>query len=414
MATKTPGNAVVLGSGISGMLATAALHSAGFLVTMVEREAHGTVGATSPQDAQLHNVLGRAQTHLEELFPDFRTMFLQAGGCVTSAPACTHVFELGVRMPERELGLEIWSAPRPVIADVVRGALAGLGAPSPVPARAIGLVVDGERCVGVKVEGSESTVMADLVVDATGAASQVPKWLAQSASGPVPTQEFEARQWYTTVQVERPEHWQGRNEYWLVFPHRSTRGGLVSPLGPDRWVVSLSGTQVDPPPSTYKELVIAARGLEDPWIWERLVESRPTSGLSTFRKPVSTWRRYDLMKRPVTGVVAVGDALCGLNPLYGQGISVAAWEAALLRDLLHQGSSGAELTGAYHRAAAQAVSAAWSLMTSQQRDKGSDLADVDWDAVRSTVLTDQDAHRAYVEVWHLLRPATWLTTAGKG
>lgn len=59
----------------------------------------------------------------------------------------------------------------------------------------------------------------------------------------------------------------------------------------------------------------------------------------------------------------VADALCVLNPAYGQGMTVAALEALLLRRLLACGESG-ELAPRLFRGAARLVGTAWSLTVS--------------------------------------------------
>ncbi|HSS24687.1 MAG TPA: hypothetical protein VLL82_09870 [Mycobacterium sp.] len=71
------------------------------------------------------------------------------------------------------------------------------------------------------------------------------------------------------------------------------------------------------------------------------------------------------MRRTPDGLVVVGDAVCSFNPIYGQGMTLAAIEATVLRDCLRRGDGG--LPRRFFRASAREVRVAW------QTAVGSDL-----------------------------------------
>lgn len=50
----------------------------------------------------------------------------------------------------------------------------------------------------------------------------------------------------------------------------------------------------------------------------------------------STWRRYDELTDLPEGLVILADSLCSFNPAYGQGMTIAAMEVAVLDKLLTQ------------------------------------------------------------------------------
>jgi 2-polyprenyl-6-methoxyphenol hydroxylase-like FAD-dependent oxidoreductase len=361
------------------------------------------------------------QAFMERLLPGFCDELERQGGSAGRVASETMVFELGRRMPMRDLDMRIISAPRPLIDRV---ALQLLEARNPVRilrgTRVTGLRLDdGNRLVGLAVTsgGEECFLRSDLVIDCSGAGTAVSEWLAAHGIGPVPVTTSQCRQWYASLVVRRPFSHFGDSCFRMVFaiPPR-TRVGMLSPSGREDWHITVTGQDGDPAPTNWAEFLAFSRSLEDQMIADVITGAQPLGPVRMYRKPIALWRRYEQMGYLPPGLLVAGEALANLNPLFGQGISLAAWQAVLLRDLAveHGGRFGAAASRAYFAAASESVQMAWQLGTSVTSDmEMQDLwGDAEDEQLANRVCAEPEFHRAYVEGWHLLRPMAPVLARG--
>ena len=138
------------------------------------------------------------------------------------------------------------------------------------------------------------------------------------------------------------------------------RGGALFPIEEGQWLLTLAGMHGEHAPADpvgYREYA-ASLPVSD--VVEVLDEhERVSADIYRYPIPSSRRRRYEDLERFSDGLVVVGDAIASFNPVYGQGMSVAALEAVQLHHAL-AADDGDELALRFFQRIEQIVDDAWS------------------------------------------------------
>lgn len=158
------------------------------------------------------------------------------------------------------------------------------------------------------------------------------------------------------------------NGFYIVPDDGQPFGAIILTVEGDRWMVTLSGPRDQAPPSGTEDFIDFAGRLpySTPHRWLR--SARPVSRPVGYRHTSNRRRRYDRLRRDHTGLLVAGDALCALNHVYGQGLSVAALNAVALRKALAGDRTLSANT--LQRAVLRSSRSAWDVATHRQPDAG--------------------------------------------
>ena len=126
-----------------------------------------------------------------------------------------------------------------------------------------------------------------------------------------------------------------------------------------RFYVSVGGFFGDHAPDDQQLFAAYVRSLPTSDIHDIVAHAEPLSDFVTYRYPANLRHRYEQHTRFPKNYLVVADAICSFNPVYGQGMTVAAEEAAVLRDCLRAGDS--DLARRFFNAAKTAIDTPWEI-----------------------------------------------------
>ncbi len=368
--------AIVIGGSMSGMLAARVLADHFAEVVLFDRDAFPQPGENRkgvPQGQHAHALLASGRQILERYFPGFKDE-LYGQGALKGDYQKVRWFDNGVYHTRFD-GLEALVISRPCLEAHVRARLTALPNVRINDRRDVDtLAADAGRVTGVKV--GDEVISADLVVDASGRGSQSPAWLEKLGFPRPPEEAVRVGLGYTTRIFQRkPDHLKGDIAVICPSAPPAKRGGVALAMEGDRWMVTLFGMLGDHPPNDDRGFLEFARSLPAPDVYEVIAQAEPLTELIPFKFPQSTRRRYESIGRFPDGYLVFGDALCSFNPIYGQGMSTAALQAAELGKCLSAGD--AELAKRFFAAASKVIDAPWTMAV------GGDLRYEDVDGPRT-------------------------------
>jgi 2-polyprenyl-6-methoxyphenol hydroxylase-like FAD-dependent oxidoreductase len=425
-------HAVVIGGSMAGILTARALSDHFSQVTVVERDRlpqGPDVRKGVPQARHLHAFWAGGLAAVEKLLPGLRDDLVAAGGVPLAMPTDVAWLTPPGRWTQPFPATQsVVSASRPLIEWCVRRRVETVQSirfltEHEVTALRVGTTGDVEGvALRDRESGMELELTADLVVDASGRSSKLPEWLG-SAGLPAPKEStVDSYLGYATRIYAIPA---GFDPGWKAAyiqqaaPHHP-RGGIMFPVEDDRWVVTLVGGARDYPPTDEAGFLEFAASLRSPLLHDTIRTAEPLSPIWGYRRTANRWRHYEKLAMPGR-LLALGDSLCAFNPVYGQGMTVAAKEVEALNGVLSTCQSAADLPRALEQAQRRIAACAkgpWMLSTGSdlrypttvgaKRTVADRLVNAYLDRVLAAVADDPVVNAAFLRVLNLVDEPTAL------
>ncbi|HNP58438.1 MAG TPA: hypothetical protein PK331_13990 [Gordonia sp. (in: high G+C Gram-positive bacteria)] len=354
--------AVILGGSIAGMCAAGAVAPYFDEVLVLERDiipADAEHRRGIPQSKHPHFLLNSGRRAMDDLFPGFEDALLDAGGLHMMASLAAAHCEGDYWVPRKEAPMTMVYASRLLIERTLRDRLAtvpNIRVEEGINIEGLETVDGGQpggRVTGVWVTGGDGgrerrLVEGDFIIDTLGRGSNVSDWLVNAGWPEVRVQSLDAGVTYVSRWYQKPADLPA--EWWWaqmsVMPTADTNPHPIEhdflcqifPIEGERVLVTM-GSWGHPMPRKEEEFLETVSKVRAPAFARAVAMCEPISKVFVTKSTGNRRRRYDELANPPAGLVVIGDAVCGFNPFYAQGMSSAAKSSVLLREKLAAASS---------------------------------------------------------------------------
>ncbi len=417
-------HAIVIGASIAGLLTARVLSERFERVTLIDKDTlpqQPEHRRHVPQSHHVHALLASGREVMCELFPSFEEEMLARGALVGDPGRLAILVVAGQRHCERDSDIRGLVTSRLLVEDVLRSRLRKTPRVSFLDAtEVLGFLDRAGAVTGLRLRNAdgEQELAADLVVDCSGRGSRTPVWLQALGYAPPSVDEQRIDMRY------RSRHFQMRYEpghepraIIIAATPECPRGGVMFFQESGRCLCTLAGYG-EPCPEDLEGFLQFAKSLSRPELYEALVQAEAVDEARAYGMPTSQRRRYEKLRRFPTGLLVTGDAVCSFDPIYGQGMSVAALEARELRTwLARPGATAVQ----WFRTMATVVDHAWEIVTGgdalvlglpEARKGVVGLINRYLDRLHACAATDPVVANAFARVAHLIDPPPSLLRPG--
>jgi 2-polyprenyl-6-methoxyphenol hydroxylase-like FAD-dependent oxidoreductase len=359
-------HAIVMGAGIAGLLAARALSPHFKRVTVVDRDALPETPAPRegvPQGKHIHVLLPGGLGAVDRLFPGCVAELLENGAQPFDYGQSQFYFT-GKWMPRIPTGLNTLAQTRPFLEHHMRRWVGELPNVEIVHANVSALLWDSSRERVLGIAASHAELPSDLVIDATGKNSRLPRWLAEEKFPLVAETKVGIDLGYATGCFRIPDRLRPAHPMLYIVgpPPHQTRVGVRVLVEGGVVYGGMGGYHGDHPPSDLQGFLEFARSLSQPDVFDVLSHCELISPIARYRIPSANRRHYARMQRFPRGVLPLGDSVCNFDPVFGQGMAVTALEAEALADSLHRhGAAEDAVRKEYFRRIESVIEVAWDM-----------------------------------------------------
>ncbi|WP_248925178.1 FAD-dependent oxidoreductase [Paenibacillus hamazuiensis] len=348
--TLKTGKAIVIGGSMAGLMTARILSDYYEEVLIVEKDefpAEPDLRPGTPQAFHPHRFTARGKSITDRLFPGYEDDLVALGSPPSLNKTVFFLNQYGsLEMKYQRNDIKF---SRSVLEWVIRNRVRSIpNVRFLLKYDVIRLLTTTDRSAVIGVEardrdqaGQTKTFTADLVVDTSGRSSKLASWLDETGYEVPAPDLLKVSLGYSTRRYKVPPHLTHIIEKWDVInlmgqPDKGTFSGVFSFIENQTAEVLLYRPGGNYPPTEAEEFERAVAQLPSPIIAEIVREFEPVGAPRGFRVPELYCHRYEQMKRWPAGLLVLGDAYCIYDPIFGQGMTVAAISVETLEACLRE------------------------------------------------------------------------------
>lgn len=410
--------AVVIGASMAGLMAARALSNHFAKVIVLERDAlmdESNPRKGVPQANHVHVLLTAGQETLEHYYPGITDEMVRDGVDRVAWSEEIRWHQSGCWKTRQPCGLSYYPQARTALEGRVRSWLRkcpGVEIRSECSVQSLIYDSTRETITGVRVTqaGQQSDIQADLVVDAAGRGSRMLKWLEELGYAAPPKESmpidlvYVSRVYQKTAEMR---NWKG-----LACHPTASRplGAILLPLDSERWILTIFGYLGEHPTANPDEMLRFLKDLPVPDLYNAVSNATPLSEPIKYEYPQQVRQRYDQIGRFPSGLLVIGDAMCSLDPVFGQGMTIASKESRALDRALTANTDAQSLRKSFFNACQQIIETPWLVTKSEALrfkkmpgERSPFIRILQWYTGHVFALSAESplAYRAFLDVMHL-------------
>ncbi|CAM3550797.1 FAD-dependent monooxygenase [Aeromicrobium ponti] len=362
--------AIVIGGSIAGMLAARVLSEFFEEVIIIEKDPKSTKRQLrkgipqGAQGAQGHVLLKSGEEILEELFPGLIDEMIKEGSVPADFANDLAWHFHGSWKIKYDSGLSIIQQSRTFLEGHIRRRIDRIGNIHTLyNTKVKGLLTDGSRVTGIEAETADEMVefSSDLTVETSGASSLAAQWLKKLGFTTPEKTEVKVNLFYANRIYRKLSPIQREWKSLLVYPNPPAQacGGGISPTEDNQWMITLLGYGVKSPPADNNDFLEYAKNLEQPHVYEAIKDGEPVTDTEVYRFPALRRFHFEKLKSFPKGLIVMGDAFCRIDPVFAQGMSLAAKEAKALQEVFKKAGDAEADPKIFHHKIGKIVDIPW-------------------------------------------------------